>query len=64
MKLNTLFLGKHFGCECVRCLDPTEMGSYCSALLCTVCLKDKNSPVTCENASPVLPDNPIDLEVH
>ena len=34
MRRVMLFSGKHFGCECVRCTDPTEMGSYCSALLC------------------------------
>ena len=49
-----LFSGKHFGCECVRCLDPTEMGSYCSALLCQTCIhRDK---------VPVLPQHPLDLK--
>ena len=42
------------------------MGSYCSALICNECFKyreDQNSNITCENTSPVIPENPIDLEV-
>ena len=59
-----LFSGKHFGCECVRCLDPTEMGSFCSALLCQRCLpnipeSDKKGDWADRIA--VLPDQPIDL---
>ena len=27
--------GKHFSCECVRCKDPTELGTFASAVLCS-----------------------------
>jgi len=64
MRRVMLFSGKHFGCECVRCLDPTEMGSFCSALLCQRCLpnipeSDKKGDWADRIA--VLPDQPIDL---
>ena len=39
-------------CNCVRCQDPTEFGSYLSAMKCPKCPKDKNSPL--------LPENPTD----
>lgn len=26
--------GKHFSCECVRCKDPTELGTHLSSLRC------------------------------
>ena len=59
MRRVMLFSGKHFGCECVRCTDPTEMGSYCSALICQGC---KNaSSQTCFDEIAVLPEHPIDL---
>ena len=29
-----LFQGKHFSCECVRCKDPSELGSNASVVLC------------------------------
>lgn len=35
----SLFSGKHFDCHCVRCLDPKELGSYASALKCTMSCK-------------------------
>lgn len=50
MRRVMLFSGKHFGCECVRCKDPEEMGSFCSALVCQAC------------GSSVLPEKPLDLE--
>jgi len=43
-----LFSGKHFGCECVRCKDPTELKSYASALLCRC-------------GGSVIPNDPLDL---
>ena len=39
-------------CNCVRCQDPTEFGSYLSAMKCPKCPTDKNSPL--------LPENPTD----
>lgn len=34
MRRFMLFTGKHFACQCRRCRDPQELGSFCSALLC------------------------------
>ncbi len=28
---------KYFGCKCIRCVDPTELGSHFSSLLCQKC---------------------------
>jgi len=28
---------KHFQCDCTRCRDPTELGTYLSAVLCPAC---------------------------
>merc|ERR1712059_113690 len=43
-----LFSGKHFGCECVRCKDPTELKTFSSALTCTC-------------GGTVIPVDPLDL---
>jgi len=43
-----LFSGKHFGCECVRCKDPTELKSYASTVLCKC-------------GGNVIPKDPLDL---
>ena len=43
-------------CECLRCQDPTELGSFSSAWLCPSCPTSDPSAV-----GPVLPENPIDL---
>ena len=43
---------KYFTCECRRCTDPTELGSYLSALKCSKCSADNF----------LLPENPLDLE--
>ena len=40
----------HFDCNCVRCQDPTEMGSYLSALKCLGC-----------ESGYVLPIDPMEL---
>jgi len=48
-----LRLTKHFGCQCSRCLDPTEYGTYISAL---ACLGDVNQ--TCSGTH--LPVDPLD----
>ena len=40
--------GKHFGCECRRCKDPTELGTLASAVLC-------------QCGGSILPENPLDL---
>jgi hypothetical protein len=46
-----LYTGKHFSCECPRCLDPTELGSFAGAHLCKKC-----------NVGPVVPVSPIDMK--
>lgn len=55
---------KYFSCTCYRCSDPTENGSYFSAIKCHSCLPgyllpldplDENSNWTCYN--PVTPGN-------
>lgn len=35
-----LQLGKHFTCKCPRCEDPTELGSYMSAIKCKDCIEN------------------------
>ncbi|XP_055372307.1 SET domain-containing protein SmydA-8-like isoform X2 [Condylostylus longicornis] len=35
-----LMLGKYFTCKCPRCEDPTELGSYISAIKCIKCIED------------------------
>lgn len=32
-----LKLGKYFTCHCERCLDPTELQTYFSSLICNKC---------------------------
>lgn len=32
-----LWVGKYFRCQCPRCLDPTELGTHFSSLLCPAC---------------------------
>jgi len=46
---NILFRGKQFYCMCPRCTDPTELGSYCSAVCC---------PTTPSCNGYLLPSNP------
>eukprot|EP00095_Tigriopus_kingsejongensis_P012266 maker-scaffold394_size185225-snap-gene-0.22 protein:Tk12266 transcript:maker-scaffold394_size185225-snap-gene-0.22-mRNA-1 annotation:"hypothetical protein DAPPUDRAFT_2393" len=53
LRRTLLFVGKHFSCECVRCKDPTEMGSLASAWLCP------NSG--CGPEGVVLSETPLDL---
>jgi len=59
-----LFQGKHFGCECVRCKDPTEFNSFSSAVLCscsgTVIAEDpldltKEAQWKCQECSNTIP---------
>ena len=40
-----LFRTKHFLCKCQRCEDPTEFGSYISAILCKNCKTGKVIPI-------------------
>uniref|UniRef100_A0A0K2T923 Protein msta n=1 Tax=Lepeophtheirus salmonis TaxID=72036 RepID=A0A0K2T923_LEPSM len=63
-----LYYGKYFSCECKRCLDPTEMGSYISALKCQNCKEglilsesplDLNSAWSCRHCSFVLNGVPL-----
>lgn len=56
----------HFDCECVRCQDPTEMGSYVCAILCQNCKLLRN-PETCADLDEkwgkdgyLIPTNPLD----
>ena len=49
-----LCAGKHFSCECERCVDPTEKGSYASAWRCRKC-KESSSEAF------VVPELPLDL---
>ncbi|XP_016966660.1 SET domain-containing protein SmydA-8 [Drosophila biarmipes] len=53
LRQHHLRLTKHFSCRCSRCLDPTEYGTYISAL---VCLGDVNQ--TCTGTQ--LPEDPLD----
>ncbi|CAH0560369.1 unnamed protein product [Brassicogethes aeneus] len=41
---------KHFSCTCKRCRDPTEFGSYVSAMRCSFC-----------KVGFILPINPLDI---
>ncbi|XP_065342468.1 SET domain-containing protein SmydA-8-like [Cloeon dipterum] len=51
-----LFFSKHFLCVCNRCKDPTEMGTFLTALRCQ--MKDENGGSTfCQGA--VLPVDPL-----
>ncbi|KAB7494068.1 Protein msta, isoform A [Armadillidium nasatum] len=36
-----LLTSKFFTCKCVRCLDPTELGTFTSAMICPSCTKNK-----------------------
>lgn len=36
-RLSRLEIGKYFTCACSRCTDPTEMGTYMSAIICPRC---------------------------
>ncbi|XP_017112413.1 SET domain-containing protein SmydA-8 [Drosophila elegans] len=53
LRQHHLRLTKHFSCRCSRCLDPTEYGTYVSAL---ACLGDVNQ--TCGGIH--LPVDPLD----
>jgi len=59
-----LLTSKFFTCKCPRCLDPSELGSFTSAFLCSSCPKeakpkkgkaDKNKAPT----NIVLPEDPL-----
>ena len=41
-------------CSCTRCKDPTEFGSYLSALICEKCNVKKSSSI--------LPHDPLDQD--
>jgi len=45
-----LLIGKHFGCECRRCTDPSELGSLASGVSCKEC-----------DGGVMLPECPIDI---
>ena len=46
-----LLMGKHFGCACRRCTDPSELGSLASGVSCK----------ECDGGGVVLPECPIDI---
>ncbi|XP_055380294.1 uncharacterized protein LOC129611259 [Condylostylus longicornis] len=54
MRQEHLQMTKHFNCKCERCCDPTEFGTYFSALKC---VGDENK--TCDGIK--LPKNPLSL---
>lgn len=37
--------GKYFTCQCVRCLDPTELGTFFSSINCQKCGDGNISPL-------------------
>jgi len=45
--------GKFFLCQCERCKDPTELGTFLSALSCPLCRRDHSGSV-------LLNQNPLD----
>ncbi|KAF2365894.1 Zinc finger MYND-type [Trinorchestia longiramus] len=41
-----LLTSKFFTCRCPRCVDPTELGTYCSAVVCPNCPKSSKPTKT------------------
>ena len=39
-----LLTSKFFTCRCPRCTDPTELGTYCSARMCPICVPTDKKP--------------------
>lgn len=61
-----LLTSKFFTCHCSRCVDPTELGTYTSALVCPNCPKEakpkKGAAAKAKSATPVsvvLPQDPL-----
>ena len=52
-----LRLGKFFECECVRCCDASEMGTYTSALVCHKCDKARQKAKDKQPFGRVLPSD-------
>jgi len=48
-----LNLGKFFHCQCPRCSDPTELGTYSSAMICPKC---KKGYMVCNDVSSIKAD--------
>merc|ERR1712107_863466 len=54
-------MSKCFWCTCPRCTDPTEMGSFVSAVRCSRC-KGFSDDVQSDDAQYLTPSNPLDHE--
>lgn len=57
-----LLTSKFFTCRCPRCVDPTELGTYCSAMICTSCPKAAKPKKGAKDKKPinmVLPTDPL-----
>ncbi len=53
-RLESLKNGRFIGfCQCQRCSDPSELGTFVSGIFCTVCPKQEGI---------LLPENPLDPE--
>ena len=52
-----LLMGKHFGCACRRCTDPTELGSLASGVSCKKCHDNRDGG----GGGVMLPECPIDI---
>ena len=52
-----LRLGKFFECECVRCCDASELGTYTSALVCHKCDKARQKAKDKQPFGRVLPSD-------
>jgi hypothetical protein len=49
-----------FVCKCKRCLDPTELGTYHSAIACQSCYEDRKKGTEMDvNEGYLLPEDPI-----
>ena len=49
-RLSAMFERSHFICKCQRCVDPTELGTFISAIKCPKCCRGN-----------ILPSKPVDL---
>ena len=50
-KTHAICIFKHFGCECRRCTDPSELGSLASGVSCK----------ECNGGGVMLPESPINI---
>ena len=52
-RLSAMFERSHFICKCRRCVDPTELGTFLSAIKCPKCRHGN-----------LLPSKPVDISDH